>query len=275
MELKNKVAVITGGASGIGAALVQRFHEEGARAIVVADRDGQGAAEVAAAVGGTGVACDVADESAIKALVADTVAHHGALDLFVSNAGYVTVGGLEADDAEMLRMFDVHVMAHVYAARYAIPHMVDQGGGWLLNTSSAAGLLTQIGSLHYSVTKHAAVALAEWIQITYGDRGIGVSVLCPQAVETNIIANSPTPHLLGDDNSSNAAAVDGVLSAEELASTVIEALADERFHVLPHHDVAEYTRRKADDVDRWLSGMQRFQTRLFPEGPTPADWLLG
>ena len=218
---------------------------------------------------------DVADEAAVAALVTDTVAYHGGIDLFVSNAGYVTVGGLEAPDDELRRMFDVHVMAHVYAARHVIPHMVDQGGGYLLNTSSAAGLLTQIGSLHYSVTKRAAVALAEWIRITYGDRGIGVSVLCPQAVETNIKANSPTVDLLPGDEAGSAAAVDGVLTAEELAGDVIEALAAERFHVLPHPDVAEYVRRKGDDVDRWLGGMQRFQSRLFPDGPTPADWLLG
>ena len=190
-----------------------------------------------------------------------------------ANAGYVTIGGLEDDDSEMRKMFDVHVMAHLYAARHAIPHMVDQGGGWLLNTSSAAGLLTQIGSLHYSVTKHAAVALAEWIQITYGDKGIGVSVLCPQAVATNIKENSPSGHLFSEDGE-NVASMDGVLSAEELAEVVMKALEDERFHVLPHPDVEEYVRRKGDDVDRWLLGMRRFQNRLFPEGSTPADWLL-
>ena len=275
MQLNDKVAVITGGASGIGRALAERFHAEGARAVVVADRDAEGALAVAESIGGTGVVCDVADEAAVAALVTDTVAYHGGIDLFVSNAGYVTVGGLEAPDDELRRMFDVHVMAHVYAARHVIPHMVDQGGGYLLNTSSAAGLLTQIGSLHYSVTKRAAVALAEWIRITYGDRGIGVSVLCPQAVETKIKANSPTVDLLPGDEAGSAAAVDGVLTAEELAGDVIEALAAERFHVLPHPDVAEYVRRKGDDVDRWLGGMQRFQSRLFPDGPTPADWLLG
>ena len=149
------------------------------------------------------------------------------------------------------------------------------GGGWLLNTASAAGLLTQIGSLAYSVTKNAAVALAEWIAITYGDRGIGVSVLCPQAVESNIRANSPTADLLDADQGFGAAGVDGVMSAEDLAGVVVEGLADGRFHILPHPEVAEYVRRKGDDVDRWLSGMRRFQQRLYPEGPTPADWLTG
>ncbi len=274
MELTDKVVVVTGAASGIGRALVERFHAEGAASIVVADLDEEGAREVASAVGGTGVGCDVADEAAVKALVDGAVAGHGRVDLFVSNAGYVTVGGLEAPDEDMRRMFDVHVMAHVYAARHAIPHMVDAGGGYLLNTASAAGLLTQIGSMHYSLTKHAAVALAEFVAVTYGHLGIGVSVLCPQAVETNIVANSPTRHLMPDDGPSGAAAVDGVLSAAELAGTVVEGLAEERFHILPHPDVAEYVRRKGDDVDRWLGGMRRFQQRLYPEGPTPADWLL-
>ena len=273
MDIKNKVAVITGGASGIGAALAQRFYSEGAKAVVVADLDAEKVNQVASTIGGHSSVCDVSNEEEIKNLVKKTVSDHGSIDLFVSNAGYVTIGGLEDDDSEMRKMFDVHVMAHLYAARHAIPHMVDQGGGWLLNTSSAAGLLTQIGSLHYSVTKHAAVALAEWIQITYGDKGIGVSVLCPQAVATNIKENSPSAHLFSEDGE-NVASMDGVLSAEELAEAVMEALEDERFHVLPHPAVEEYVRRKGDDVDRWLLGMRRFQNRLFPEGSTPADWLL-
>ena len=247
--------------------------------MVAADRDAAGVATLAERVSAGGalceaVVCDVADEPSVKALIDGTVERHGRVDLMVSNAGYVTVGGLEAPDEELHRMFGVHVMAHLYAARHAIPHMVANGGGHLLNTSSAAGLLTQIGSLHYSVTKNAAVSLAEWISVSYGDRGIGVSVLCPQAVATNIITNSPTADLIPGDGPSGAAAVDGVLTAAELADTVVEALADGRFHVLPHPDVAEYVRRKADDVDRWLGGMQRFQSRLYSEGPTPADWLL-
>jgi len=274
MEIRNRVVVVTGAASGIGEALVERFTAEGARAVVAVDRDADGVTAVAERVGGTAVACDVTDEEAVRSLINGTVAAHGAIDLVVSNAGYVTVGGLEAPDDELQRMFDVHVMAHLYAARHAIPHMVAAGGGHLLNTSSAAGLLTQIGSLHYSVTKNAAVSLAEWISVTYGHLGIGVSVLCPQAVATNIGANSPTAGLLPADGSASAAAVDGVLTAAELAEAVVEGLADSRFHILPHPGVAEYVRRKADDVDRWLGGMQRFQQRLFPDGRTPADWLL-
>jgi len=272
MDLEGRVAVVTGGASGIGRALVERFHAEGARALVVVDRDADGAAEVAERVGGTVRACDVADEVSVADLIAATVADYGSIDLMVSNAGYVTIGALEAPDDELRRMFDVHVMAHLWAARYAIPHMVDAGGGYLLNTASAAGLLTQLGSLHYSITKHAAVSLAEFVSITYGDRGIKVSVLCPQAVSTNIVANSPTSGMMLD-SALSPAAVDGVLTPEELAGTVIDGLREERFHILPHPEVAEYARRKGDDVDRWLAGMGRFQQRLFGDGETPADWL--
>ncbi|HAQ23137.1 MAG TPA: short-chain dehydrogenase [Acidimicrobiaceae bacterium] len=279
MHLKGSVAVVTGAASGIGEALVERFSVEGAVAVVAADRDVVGVEALAARLAGgptvvEAVGCDVSEEAAVRDLVDGTVDRHGRLDLMVSNAGYVTVGGLEAPDEELRRMFDVHVMAHLYAARYAIPHMVANGGGHLLNTSSAAGLLTQIGSLHYSITKNSAVSLAEWISITYGDLGIGVSVLCPQAVDTNITANSPTAELIPGAGPSGAASVDGVLTAAELADTVVEALADGRFHVLPHPDVAEYVRRKGDDVDRWLAGMRRFQQRLFTDSPMPADWLL-
>ncbi len=279
MQIQDAVVVVTGAASGIGEAMVERFALEGARTLVAADLDSPGVSALAKRVSDSGthceaITCDVADEAAVKALVDGAVETHGRIDLVASNAGYVTVGGLEAPDTELHRMFGVHVMAHLYAARHAIPHMVASGGGYLLNTASAAGLLTQIGSLHYSVTKNAAVSLSEWISMTYGDRGIGVSVLCPQAVATNIAANSPTADLISDNGPSGAAAVDGVLTAAELVDTVVEALADERFHVLPHPGVAEYVRRKGDDVDRWLGGMRRFQSRLYPEGPTPADWLL-
>ena len=277
MELAGKVAVITGGASGIGEALVERFHAEGARALVVVDRDQAGAAAVADRVGGTAVGLDVTDEEAIKAVVADTVAAHGALDVFVSNAGYVTQGGLEVSNDEIQRMWEVHVMSHVYAARAAVPVMVQGGGGYLLNTASAAGLLTQLGSLQYAVTKAAAVSLGEFLSITYGDKGIVVSMLCPQAVETNILANSPdrTGNGDGERGTPGAAAGDGVLQPSELAQTVIEAMAEERFLVLPHPEVQTYRERKTSDIDRWLSGMRRFQSRLFASSDnTPADWLL-
>ena len=168
-------------------------------------------------------------------------------------------------------MWEVHVLAHLYAARAVLPGMIERGEGYLLSTASAAGLLAQIGSLAYSVTKHAAVALAEWIAITHGHQGIRVSVLCPQAVETNIAANSPSRGEL--EGGPGVAARDGVLQPADVADVVMEALREERFWVLPHPEVAEYTRRKASDVDRWLAGMQRFQGRLFAGRTHPGEWL--
>jgi len=273
MELADKVAVVTGGASGIGEGLAERFQALGAKHVVVADRDEGGAKAVAARIGGTGVGIDVSDEAAIRELVETTEREHGPIDLFVSNAGYVTLGGLETPNEDLQRMWEVHVLAHLYAARAVVPRMIEQGGGYLLNTASAAGLLSQIGSMSYAVTKHAAVSLAEWISITYGRQGIKVSVLCPQAVQTNIGANSPQrDRVVGGPG---VASGDGVLQTSDVSDVVIEALREERFWVLPHPEVAEYARRKTSDVDRWLEGMRRFQDRLFAGQPQPADWLSG
>jgi NAD(P)-dependent dehydrogenase (short-subunit alcohol dehydrogenase family) len=271
VEIANRIAIVTGGASGIGRALVERFHADGARHLVVVDRDEAGAKAVAERVGGTSAAVDVADEQAIHALVDAVERDQGPVDLFVSNAGYVTLGGLEAPVADLQRMWEVHVVAHLYAARAVIPRMVARGGGYLLNTASAAGLLSQFGSLHYAVTKHAAVALAEWIAITHGHQGIKVSVLCPQAVQTNIGKNSPDSERvqIGGD----VAARDGVLQPEDVAQVVTDALREERFHVLPHAEVGEYVKRKGADIDRWITGMQRWQGRLFSEESHPANWL--
>ena len=254
MELEDKVVVVTGGASGIGRGLVERFHAEGARHVVVVDRDEAGAKAAAAAVSGT-----VADEQAVPALVAEVEGEHGRVDLFVSNAGYVTIGGLEAPVEDLQRMWEVHVLAHLYAARAVLPGMIARGGGYLLSTASAAGLLAQIGSLHYTMTKHAAIALAEWIAITHGHQGIRVSVLCPQAVETAIGQNSPDRARMEASTGGGVASADGVLQPADVAGVVMDALREERFHVLPHAEVAEYVRRKGNDVDRWIAGMQRFQ----------------
>ena len=274
MEIRDKVAIVTGGGSGIGEALAKRFHAEGARGVVVVDRDGTNAERVAQNIAGTAVELDVTDEPAIASVVAETVQEHGTLDIFVSNAGYVTQGGLEADNDEIQRMWEVHVMSHIYAARAAVPVMVANGGGYLLNTASAAGLLTQLGSMQYAVTKAAAVSLGEFLSITYGERGIRVSVLCPQAVETNILANSPD-RLDLETGTPGSAAGDGVLTAEQLADTVINCMAEERFLVLPHPEVQTYRERKASDIDRWIHGMRRFQSRLYADSELgPADWLL-
>jgi NAD(P)-dependent dehydrogenase (short-subunit alcohol dehydrogenase family) len=268
MELRNRVAIVTGGGSGIGEALCRRFADEGARRVVVADLNGAEAKRVAAALpSGVGIAepLDVADENAIRALVQRTLAQ-GPIDVFVSNAGFVSRGGLEEGNEVLNRMWAVHVMAHVYAARAVLPSMIARGEGYLLNTASAAGLLTQIGSVAYAVTKAAAVALAEWLAITHYHQGIRVSVLCPQAVRTNIVRDLP--------EMPGIASQDGVLEPEQLAETVIECLRQERFLVLPHPEVQTYLERKAVNRDRWLAGMRRFQDRLFAGMSLPGDWLV-
>lgn len=273
MELMDKVVIITGGASGIGLGLAERFIAEGARHVAIADLNAELVEREAARIGASGHRVDVSDESAIKSLVDSVEAAHGPIDVFVSNAGYVTIGGLEVPNEEITDMFDVHVMAHVYAARAVVPSMIARGDGYLLNTASAAGLLTQIGSIAYSISKHAAVALAEWLSVTHGDQGIKVSVLCPQAVQTSIGENSPSRDRFSLGGS-GVAAGDGVLSPSELADVVIDAMAEERFWVLPHAEVETYAKRKADDVDRWLAGMRRFQKRLYVDDPGPGEWLI-
>jgi NAD(P)-dependent dehydrogenase (short-subunit alcohol dehydrogenase family) len=254
MRIQNAVAVVTGGASGIGRALAERFVREGAEAVVIADRS---AAVTAAAsqLGARGEIVDVAVEADVVRLVNDTIAAHGRIDLFCSNAGISVGGPLEStSDAEWDHIWHVNVMSHIIAARAVLPHMLAAGRGYLLNTASAAGLLSQIGGAPYAVTKHAAVAFAEWLAITYGDRGIRVSCLCPQGVRTPMLeqASARSLALLGDK----------ALDPTVVADAVIEGLADERFLILPHPEVAEYFRRKATDYDRWLRGMRRLQAQL-------------
>jgi NAD(P)-dependent dehydrogenase (short-subunit alcohol dehydrogenase family) len=274
MELNDRVVVITGGGSGIGEALAIAAKAAGARHVVVADLDAAQAERVAAAVGGTGVGIDVRDEAAVQRLVHDTEDAHGPIDLFVSNAGYVTTAGLEDPNDSIQRMWEVHCMAHIYAARAVLPSMIARGEGYLLNTASAAGLLTQIGSMSYSITKAAAVSLAEWLSVTHHHQGIRVSVLCPQAVRTNIIKNSPDFQGVEDGDSiidGGVAGGDGVLEAADVAAICLDAIREERFLVLPHPEVATYVQRKATDRDRWLAGMRRFQSALHPDGNLPGD----
>jgi NAD(P)-dependent dehydrogenase (short-subunit alcohol dehydrogenase family) len=265
MELNDKVAVITGAGSGIGRSLATAFAAEGARAVVCTDLDGDNAAETAAMIEAThpgvatAAALDVGDERAVEQIVVDTVAANGSLDVFVSNAGYGLRGGLDLPTDEWQRMMNVHTWSHLYAARAVIPGMVERGGGYLLNTASAAGLLTQMDSGPYAVSKHAAVAFAEWVSINYGDQGIGVSVLCPQAVRTNILG--PRALKKGNANTRQAAG-DGILEPDDVARDCIEAMREGRFLVLPHPEVATYFQRKATDYDRWLRGMRRFRQRL-------------
>ena len=244
---------------------------------MVADLDGDRAEEVAESVDGDAAVLDVSDEAAVADLVERTTVAHGPIGLFVSNAGFVTVGGLEDDNARIQRMWEVHVMAHIYAARAVIPSMAAAGEGHLLNTASAAGLLSQIGSMAYTITKHAAVALSEWLAITHHHQGIGVSVLCPQAVRTGLLDNSPDD-LSGpgaDPWEGGAASGDGVLDADHVAAVACDAVEEGRFLVLPHPEVATYVTRKSGDPERWLEGMRRLQTALAAGGPLPGDRLLG
>jgi NAD(P)-dependent dehydrogenase (short-subunit alcohol dehydrogenase family) len=254
MELRDKVVVVTGGARGIGEALCRRFAAEGARGVVVADQDGEGAERVAGEIRGLAVPADVAVEADLVRLVERATAAYGPIDLFCSNAGIFTAGGVETSDAEWQRIWEVNLMAHVWAARAVLPGMLARGQGYLLQTASAAGLLTQLGSAPYSVTKHAAVALAEWLAITYGDRGIKVSCLCPLGVQTRMLldATGGIADLLRA-NSVEPAAV---------AEAVVRGLAEERFLILPQAEAAEFCRRKADDYERWLRGMRRLQEKV-------------
>ena len=256
MDVQGKVAVVTGGASGIGRALCLRFAREGAKAVIVADLNEAGAKAVADEIGGAAVACDARREEEIIGLVRFTTRTFGPIDLFCSNAGIFVPGGVEAAGESWQRSWEINVMAHVYAARAVIPGMIERGGGAFLITASAAGLLSQIGSAPYSVTKHAAVGLAENLAITYGDQGIKVFALCPQAVRTEMTRQG-----------GGVAALDGMLEPEQLADAVSEGLKGEAFLILPHPEVKEYMQRKAGDYDRWLQGMRRLQARFLAGTP--------
>jgi NAD(P)-dependent dehydrogenase (short-subunit alcohol dehydrogenase family) len=271
MDISGKVAVVTGGASGIGRSLALALAGQGAAGVVVADVDAAGAAEAAAAVEATGrpalaVTADMSREDEVRALVARAEDAFGPVGVFCSNAGIIVDGGVEVADDAWSRIWAINVQSHVYVARALLPGMLARGEGYLVLTASAAGLLTELGSAPYSVTKHAAVALAEWLSITYGDQGLRVSCLCPQAVATNLIANShrevadmPAQRTgLGTPQAS----VDGVLTPDQVAACVVEAIGDEQFLILPHPEVELYEQRRAGDRERWLRGMRRLQARL-------------
>lgn len=264
MHIRDKVVVVTGGGNGIGAAMCRRFAAAGAGMVVVVDHDEEAAHAIASEIAGVAFALDVADASAVAALVDETEASHGPIDLFCSNAGIGAAGGVEQPAYVWQRSWEINVMAHVHAARAALPRMIARGEGYLLQTASAAGLLTNLGAAPYSVTKHAAVALAEWLSITYGERGIRVSCLCPQFVHTDLLAD------LSDAPETRAWAESGAIEPETVAEAVVDGLREERFLILPHPEVAEYFRRKADDYDRWLAGMRRLQDRVLPRVPDPS-----
>ena len=253
MDVKGKVVVVTGGASGIGKALVERVHREGASALIVADMNGPGAEAVAKSVGGIGLHADVTKEADVQHIVRTAEDKFGRIDLFCSNAG-ISRGDPDIDnpgsppDDHWDLAWGVNVMAHVYAARHALPGMIARKSGWFLNTVSAAGLLSQIGSAVYSTTKHAAIGFGEHLAIATKENGIGVSLLCPQAVDT--------PMLGGAAGSQN---VDGVLAPSDVADAVVKGLAAESFLILPHEQVTTYMQRKTGDYDRWIRGMVRLR----------------
>jgi NAD(P)-dependent dehydrogenase (short-subunit alcohol dehydrogenase family) len=251
MLVKDRIVVVTGAASGIGRALARRFAQEGAKLVVCSDRNGDGVRAVAEEVGGIAFTTDVSKEADIKHMIDTVEAEQGPIDLFCSNAGIGVGGGAEAPDEAWQRIWDINVMAHVWAARHMVPLMAARGEGYLLNTASAAGLLSQIGSAPYAVTKHAAVGLAEWLAITHGDKGIRVSVLAPQAVRTAMTAGNPD----------GVASVDGMIEPEAVAEACVRAIEAEDFLILPHPEVLEYMRRKTSDYNRWIGGMRKLQRR--------------
>ncbi|MFI5484193.1 SDR family oxidoreductase [Micromonospora echinaurantiaca] len=261
MNLTDRIAVITGGAGGIGSALARRFAAEGAAAVVVADLAADAADAVAAGIGpiAHAAAVDVTDEEQVRALVADTERRYGRIDLFCANAGVATGGGVELPDADWDRAWRVNVLAHVYAARAVLPGMLARGGGYLLATCSAAGVLTAVGDAPYTATKHAAVGFAEWLAVTYRDQGLRVSALCPQGVDTPMLADGLAAGHLG---ARVIAASGAVLSPDQVADAVIAGLAEERFLILPHPEVAGYARRRAEDPDGWQAGLRKLVRRL-------------
>ena len=257
MDVNGKIAVVTGAAGGIGAALAKALKAQGAKHIAIADIDGAGAKKMAAELGGVGFACDVSRQGDIEAMVEEIEKSAGPIDLFCSNAGILRedrdwANAASANDADWQQSWDINVMAHVYAARVMLPRMIARGHGYFLNTVSAAGLLSRIGSGPYSVTKHAAIGFAEHLAITHKDDGIKVSVICPQAVETAMLSATDTA-------TSNR---DGVLSAEAVAAAAIKGLAEEKFLILPHEAVASYAARKTENYDRWLGGMAKLRRSL-------------
>jgi NAD(P)-dependent dehydrogenase (short-subunit alcohol dehydrogenase family) len=252
MQVKDKVVVVTGAASGIGRALAIAFAQGDARKVVCADLNMPGAVEVSNLINGVPVKVDVSSEDEIKHLVSQAEGEVGPIDIFCSNAGILTLGGVEVANDEWQKIWDINVMAHVWAARHVVPGMIERGGGYLLNTASAAGLLNQVGAAPYGVTKHAAVGLAEWLALTYGDDGIGVSVLCPQAVRSEMTR--------GHEDS--VAALDGLLEPDVVANDCLQAIEDEKFLVLPHPEVLDYMRAKTNNYDRWIGGMRKLNRRF-------------
>jgi NAD(P)-dependent dehydrogenase (short-subunit alcohol dehydrogenase family) len=253
VELTDRHVVVTGGGSGIGRAAARRFAAEGARAVIVADLNAEAAGAVAEEIGASAIRTDVSKPEEIAALVTRARELHGPIDLFFSNAGVPGPGGgPEASDEEYQQTWEVNVMAHIWAARALLPEMVERGEGYLLSTASAAGLLTQVSALAYSATKHAAVAVAEWLAITYGDAGIKVSCLCPQGVRTPMLDLA-----LEDPVGAAPLLAGGVLDPEDVAGAIVAGIREESFLILPHPAVADHMAIRATQPERWLKGMRR------------------
>ena len=257
MEINDRVVVITGGGSGIGAAMAHRFMRDGAATVVVTDIDRDAARAVAADIGGEPATLDVTDEDATAALFRNVEDSHGRIDILCLNAGIPTDGSVDAPNEEWQRTWDVNVMAHVYGTRHVLPGMLERGEGYIVSTASAAGLLTNIGAAPYSVTKHAAVALAEWLSVTYGSRGIGVSCLCPMFVET------PMLDAFGGYTAEMREWVqDLAIDVDEVAAAVVRGIREEQFLILPHPVVLDYFQNKAEDYDRWIAGMRGLNSHM-------------
>lgn len=255
MELKDRVVVVTGAARGIGRALARRFAKEDVRAVVVADLDGPGVEEVAADIGAMAIRCDVSVEVDVARLVEEVEGAHGRIDVFCSNAGIAVGGGPEATNEEWQRIWNVNTMSHVYVARHVLPGMIDRHDGYIIGTVSAAGLLNHVFAAPYGVTKAAALSLFEWLAIAHGEDGIRISCLCPQGVKTDMLEAERSR--LGMDFLTS-----GALEPDAVADAVVQGISEERFLILPHPEVEEFFRRKADDYDRWLRGMRRLRSRL-------------
>lgn len=259
MRVEGKVVVVTGGANGIGKALCRRFAAEGAKEVIVADVDDEAARAFAVELGCCNITTNVASESEVQMLVDEVLKRYGRIDLFCSNAGLGVEGDYCAPDRDWLRSWEVNVMAHVYAARAVMPSMLRRGEGYLLQTISAAGLLTMLGSAPYTVTKHAALGFAEWLSITYGDRGIKVSALCPMGVRTGMLERA--------EFGGGTFLLEDAIDPDAVAEAVVHGLEKEQFLIAPHAKAIEHFRRKADDYDRWLAGMRRLQSEMTPLKP--------
>jgi NAD(P)-dependent dehydrogenase (short-subunit alcohol dehydrogenase family) len=264
LNLGDRIVVVTGAASGIGAALARRFTDEGPRALIAADVDIDSARAVAAVIGAEAIEVDVADPVSNLRLVDQVEDQFGPIDLFCANAGIGFAGDEQTAPEAWDRMWQVNVMSHVHAARALIPRWVNRGSGYFLSTASAAGLLTNLKAAQYSVTKHGAVAFAEWLAITYGDQGVKVSCLCPMGVKTPLLDSAEEFHTLLDPDA---------IEPEEVAEAVVAGLAGERFLILPHPEVERFLQNKANDYDRWIAGMRKLQRSVFPTEGERAEFV--